>query len=573
MNNSNEFCGGKPDCLSKIMFACNCGNPVVFLCQDCVASHLLEPRTHLFLQPDQARELLRKTDFSKRYAKVYAKYIEIKDEVLGYIEKLKEFKARVSDFKIEIMKEIETVIEFKLKKIDENLEYTYIKLEELNKVTADLNMVNHEILRRYEAKGLHGFLDNYLENISFNESKIKLELDKMINVEYNDVVQDGEKLLESAEPVREIQQIGHKQETILKIQIRNLKRDIEEMKQMNALKVEELRQHIEKTIPKLYEIEARMHRESRKDKDQIINCLIQVRDLLSEQPKQTKKLPTLKLEELKKSLDTLIPDPNSSISDSVSDPSCIFVTKNDTKDLIKYDTDLDILLHYPLDTVIHSFNSSATCLLPPSHILISGGRDSNNIYLGHTYQVNITSNPPVAIKLGDLNYPRNGARLLWYRDYAYILGGWNGSSMNKCERMRLGSKWHLLPDMKQPRFDFGVFMKEDRIFVVGGYGADSIEYFDISQNSFYLVQGFEMMNQRVICGVIDSVIYMIGKNLRIVNQEIRNLNFQENISSRNPCCYSNVIVRENKIVFVNSGVNKVCVFDVDRRVVTETTNI
>lgn len=566
MNNSNEFCGAKPDCHSKIMFACNCGNPVVFLCQDCVASHLLEPRTHLFLQPDQARELLRKTDFSKRYAKVYAKYIEIKDEVLGYIEKLKEFKAKVSDFKLEILKEIETVVEFKLKKIDENLEYTYIKLEELNNVTADLSMVNHDILRRYESKGLQGFLDNYLENLSLNESGIKLEIERMIHLENNEVGQDAEKLVENGEAVREIQQIGDKEDALLEAQVRNMKRDLEEMKQMNALNVEELRQQVEQTIPKLYEIEARMYTESRKDKDQIMNCLIQVRDLLSEQPKQIKKLPTLKLEDLKKSIDSLIPD-------SISHSTCIFVTKNDTKDLIKYDTDSDILLHYTLNTVIHPFNSSATCILPTSHILISGGRDTHNIYLGHTYQVHITSNPPIAIKLGDLNYPRNGARLVWYRDYAYILGGWNGSSMNKCERMRIGYKWKLLPDMKQPRFDFGVFMKGDKIFVVGGYGADSIEYFDISQNSFHLVQGYEMMNQRVLCGEIDSVIYMIGKNLRVVNDELRNLNYQEDISSRNPCCYSNVIARENKIVFVNSGVNKVCVFDVDKRVVTETRSI
>ena len=127
--------------------------------------------------------------------------------------------------------------------------------------------------------------------------------------------------------------------------------------------------------------------------------------------------------------------------------------------------------------------------------------------------------------------------------------------------------------MKQPRFDFRVIMKGDKIFVVGGYGADSIEYLDISQNSFYIVQGYEMMNQRVICGVLDSEIYVVGKNLRVVDDELRNLNYQENISSRNPCCYSNVIARENRIVFVNSGVNKVCVFDLDKMAVTEMRHI
>ena len=78
-------------------------------------------------------------------------------------------------------------------------------------------------------------------------------------------------------------------------------------------------------------------------------------------------------------------------------------------------------------------------------------------------------------------------------DYVYIFGGNNGSDLNKAERMKIGEwRWSYLPNMKEARYIFGVYVSENRIYLIGGRNNTSVEYYDIDTNNFYLLPGISV---------------------------------------------------------------------------------
>jgi hypothetical protein len=112
--------------------------------------------------------------------------------------------------------------------------------------------------------------------------------------------------------------------------------------------------------------------------------------------------------------------------------------------------------------------------------------------------------------------------------------------------------WSKLPDMKHGRYDFGVYINRNRIYCIGGGGRDSIEYYDIDRNSFYLLRDVLGPCGGVVCGVINDRVYALGgRDLRVYSKEMKLEELKRNVNSMSPNSMSDVVVRGTRMVYVN----------------------
>ena len=172
MDDFTEVCGGCQGCTNKVIFACNCGNPVVYLCKDCVANHLLTPTCHLFVSMNQAKELQKKSEFTINYGEVYGKYLKVKVETLRYIDKLHAFKSDLFNLKQEFASEIESVINSDIEKVDALLQDANNKLNELNTGIADFQSLEDEVLAQYQSEGLQGLIESFANTLKIDKNAV-----------------------------------------------------------------------------------------------------------------------------------------------------------------------------------------------------------------------------------------------------------------------------------------------------------------------------------------------------------------------------------------------------------------
>jgi hypothetical protein len=520
MNITEEVCSGKDNCTSSVAFACNCGSPIVFLCPCCVSNHLTQPHPHLFLRLDQARQLLTSSDFSANYVDIYAKHLKIKLEMQSYISNLSNFKQRVTSLHHEILKEIETTFSSNLARLDGLLETANKKMIELQKRTENLDKIDTEFLQNYETRGIEGFVENFAENLSLDESEIKLAIHRVVRIETNrDILVRNERETKGY-PIR-----------------RN------ELKQISYMKYEEINHKLTEKVlelkKELLDVSSQLTSSSSVQSDEFCN---------PNPSTQTQYKPQTHSKSHRKRVE--------------SQSSCIFVAKKNTKELVKYDSYSNSITSYDLSDVIYqNFVHSASCILPNGHVLIAGGQ---NPYHGDTYQIDVSTSPPVCIQLDSLNFPRSYSRLICYKDSVYNFGGFNKTTSNKAEVMKLSEKsWKVLPDMKEPRRYFGDFAKNDKIYLIGGYCNTSIEYFDVRMNLFCMVEYVKVPSEGVVCGIIDERLHVVNKyHLRVYDTKFREVDGKDNICSGfYNFCFSNVVVRDGKILFVRSSDSSVHEFD------------
>ena len=190
--------------------------------------------------------------------------------------------------------------------------------------------------------------------------------------------------------------------------------------------------------------------------------------------------------------------------------------------------------------------------------------------------VNTTTNPPTLTRLGDLNHARWRAKLVLHGEYLYIFGGYNNQTgiLNTAERMKIGEfTWSTLPNMKEARLDFGVYVRENRIYLLGGYRNTSIEYYDVGVNNFFLVENTQVPSGGIVCGLINDQLYAVGKqHLRVFSRDLQLIQSRDNINNSYHYCFSDVVVRGSNLFYINSDSSKVYSFDatsVSLRVVKE----
>jgi hypothetical protein len=160
-----------------------------------------------------------------------------------------------------------------------------------------------------------------------------------------------------------------------------------------------------------------------------------------------------------------------------------------------------------------------------------------------------------------------------HRDYVYIFGGFysGGIHSNIAERMKIGEwRWTTLPYMKEGRSDFGVYVSESKIYLLGGENNTSIEYYDIDTNNFYLLPNVQVPENGIVCGVIGDLIYAVGfKHLRVFSKDFKLIQSQDIINNSYPGCFTDVIVKGSTFIFINSDNSKVYSFDSSSRTLRE----
>lgn len=182
MNNPSELCGSGKGCKGEVVYACTCGDPVVFICKDCMCSHLFEPSAHIFISLDQARELVKNRIGSKDFAKSFSKYNEAKIEVQAYLRRIETYKQQIENVKYELI----SLIEHRCQSATETLSAFQEKAEALLKnIKIRMKSFTHsrdELLTQYDAKGISGIVENYIEKLEVKQLQVKNAIDKMINI-------------------------------------------------------------------------------------------------------------------------------------------------------------------------------------------------------------------------------------------------------------------------------------------------------------------------------------------------------------------------------------------------------
>jgi hypothetical protein len=460
MTEFKAICAGQKNCPSTVSTACNCGNTVILLCNDCAATHILDPHPHMFIDLDLAIQLL--TGSSYEFDEIQSQNIKIRQEITAYINKLKDFRTKITDFKADILKEIESAVSLSTSKIDQLLSQSYLKLDQINQILSQSSCSESDILQAYNSRGIKALFQTYADSLAIHDHEIKHSIAHSIRI------------------------------------------------------------HTIELPPESY-------------------------------PTTPHPAPIL---------------PTRTPFSSYLPKTSIFTAKLNTKELIKYDFSSNSLTSYSLDTFIdRPFQHSATCILPSGRILIAGGYKS-----GLTYRINIDSNPPECLRLSNLNFPRGLSKLIYYEGLIYIFGGNTGwGACKKAEKMRLEeTSWTRMPNMKEAREDFGVYINDRKIYIIGGLSNTTVELYDIDRDLFSFVEGVKVPRGGMVCEGIEDRIFAVGfSHVLEYSKEFEEIERKENVKHRFPHCFSEVIVRDGKMIFVNSAKSKVYCFDAHNKSLQE----
>jgi hypothetical protein len=505
-----EICGGKRLCTSPIIIACSCNNSVVFLCRDCATEHFLEPRPHLFIPLEQARQITPPVS-AQKCQNFDDKMIRIKIDVERYIIRLIDFKARILSLKQEVYRDLEENVDLYIQKIDSMLNHTYTRLEDLEISMQTFEISHQEILDKYEHTGIKGVIDEYIDILSLNYHDIKQAIRSMITIDkYSNTQKPLNTSESSCSPVQT-------------------------------------------SIPLSEQALTGIPQPSQVPLSEEINSVTTTSSQLSVQPQ-----------------------PDSS-SLPLASSRYIFHPKNGTSDLIKYNIDLNTIEKYSL-SLYHSFQNSAICTLPDGSVLVSGGQTSNSFFRlthGETYKVELSYQPPKITQMGDLNFPRSNSRLVCHREYVYIFGGWNETTLDKAERMKIGEdSWEILPEMREAREDFGVYTTRNRIYCIGGFSNTTVEYFDIRLHSFRRFVKVVVPAGGIVCGEIDNRLYTVGRNrIEVYTKKFRMIESRECEYDKHTYCYSESWVKDRGIIYVDFEEAVIYRCDLDKNLVQKLSEI
>lgn len=454
-----------------------------------------------------------------------------------------------------LIQELTSVIHNEKKNLTDLITEIHTKLQEIESIKSDPSASGAMLIDNFKQKNLSGILSNYHEPDPIDINYILSQLSRQLELP----------LSPSADAQRSLRR-KDKRIKKLKSQVSML---VDECDSLN----EQIHQ-IQTNHQVLYD----QILQSKENEEKILIDLVDTLKAQNSQLEIDYQNAVHKSEEAEKKLQLILLDiqskpdhilPLNSHGQSLGlHERYIIATKNETRELMRYDVDTDLVTSHSLDMIPHPFKHASTCILPNQHILIAGGLEGIFKFLSDSYEVNLSTLPPRVTKLNNLNYSRMYGKMVYYSEYVYMLGGWNRGPIRKCERLKLGeTEWIVLPDMKQTRCGFGVFIKDNRIYMIGGEGATSVEFYDIRLNSFYLIQNIQLPQFRNICGIFDNKIYMIGKHLRVFSKDFHLIQSQDDISHIHPSSYSNEILRDYKLYYIDSDRNKVFAFDWAKRMI------
>jgi hypothetical protein len=188
MNNSVEVCGGQRGCSSVVTHACNCGNPVVFLCTNCIVTHLSEPVTHIFISLEQARELVSDSGFNESFHGNLAKYTVLKASIQNYIGRIESYKENLMKVKNDIMTLVEQEFQAKFDLLSDCKRNAAGQLEIIKRRMKTLIKSGDEVLNIYEERGLKGLLPDYIHSFEIKTEALEDATSKMFMISHNELI-------------------------------------------------------------------------------------------------------------------------------------------------------------------------------------------------------------------------------------------------------------------------------------------------------------------------------------------------------------------------------------------------
>jgi hypothetical protein len=506
MNDRNEVYICPEESPSKIGFVSNCSSPVNFLSEGCRGQD-----SKLTLLQDSPASFS-----STRHSDENLKSIEIQGEINTYIQQLHDFKGKITTVSKDLIQELEFATKTKIQMIDDLIEQSSLKLGMINRYPTEMSKPEQQLMLAYETKGIKGLIDGHIESLALEHHDVKRAIGQMISLVPSTT--RGNEVISTAPAM-----------------------EFEDFKSLRSTRDEEILRGFQETYQQgVYE-------------EGEYSIIINTPPSEGNQPTSTPRL-----------------DIDTSKLPIFQPSRYIFSVKNSTKELVSYDADLDIIKTYDLSKYLkYNFIYSASCLLPDGQVMISGGYSP---YQEDTYLIDTSQASPICTKLGSLNTLRSRGKLVYHQGSVYMLGGtiFFGDSSNKAERIGLDeTKWVELPDMRESRYDFGVYAELERIYLIGGRENTTIEYYDISLESFYILPDILVPLGGIICAVIDDLIYAVGhKRWTVYSKEFKELK-SENANIKHPSSFSDVIVKNSKIFYISSSHAIVFSFDATTHTVAQ----
>jgi DNA repair exonuclease SbcCD ATPase subunit len=208
--------------------------------------------------------------------------------MLAYIDSLKEFKAKVTAFKLEIMDQIEKTFDTKVDQIDSMLDHTYIQLYELNQES------DNQILQNFEERGLEGVISDYIYNMNLNVDDVKHSLNNLIILETRDSPQI-EARYQTVIPIeiqelRELIQAQTQRSDELENRLEQLRegciRELQDKSQIQEASIKELQDKAQNTQGSIKGLQARsqMHDNSMKQLEENMIAVYDTLEMLKGYP-------------------------------------------------------------------------------------------------------------------------------------------------------------------------------------------------------------------------------------------------------------------------------------------------
>lgn len=178
MVGNSELCEC-PDSQSSVEFACNCSDKIVYLCNKCIADHVRQPNSHVFISLEQSRDL-RNAEISQKQTDIAVKNQKIDDSFQVYTSKIIDFTSRVKYFKSKIAQAVDQACNLHIDFLEKLLDLTQSRWSEVSKQLEDPSSSNSDIFSRYESQGLAGLIDDYYQELILYEEDVIESVKNMI---------------------------------------------------------------------------------------------------------------------------------------------------------------------------------------------------------------------------------------------------------------------------------------------------------------------------------------------------------------------------------------------------------
>jgi hypothetical protein len=600
MNDWNEVCICRNNpCAPE--FACNCGASIVFLCNNCVMAHLREPKAHSFISLDQARKIKSSDqDFNRQLIESNRKFIELKMQVQAYLPQITSFISQIEEFRRSILHTINQECDSKIETLRRIETDVVLKVEIINQ-----NIANSDfgLLEKFDNNGLRGILEYYptvfdlsdsgivenIENTIYIGHSTRVTINKTKECTTQDIYQELSQLRGSnSEYMSKIEKYeqsekGHN-ETILKFEseMKKYKEEKEQhiidithylhLESQNNIKINEYEAKIETLKQEISFLKA----SNKVSNDQITDYSSNLSNLQSYitdskplTPSHPSNMPTKRArknnrsydleEEEEKSL-TLSSLVSSTIplKNTIDSNTYLYFTKCNTKLIYQYNPDTNQVNSYNISkNTKQFFSKTSSCVLPDGSILIAGGCNPSRKTVIKFDPITLASTT-----VGNLHTARGCITLVPCDSFVYAFGGQADLSkepLNKAERMVADrTEWVKLDDMHYARSECGYYIRDGRIYLIGGESNNTVECFNTYNCMFIKVMNMKLPIDRNIVWSAGNSVYIFSKDRQLtLSQDLILMNCHVMNESLHEFVLSNTVGRRDSVFFYCNSNSKI----------------